>query len=121
MVSTSAQASSSKPSLKGKERERSPVPSTAAPAVDSVVFERKKRKLQAKYPDASPQVIQDKANKWFERHEKRNAERSAVVLGELESGDEAAVPGLDWPAWSSLPVAESVENVQSPVWSQDGR
>jgi hypothetical protein len=128
MVSTSAQASSSRvpitptrPSIKGKERavQQHDDPSIA-------ILERKKRKLAIKYPDASASTIEEKARRWYERQEKLKQERIAralavgVPVDELESGDEA-VQGQAYKAWEWASVAEKVEDAGSPVWSNDGR
>ena len=135
MVSISAEASSSKlpptrpskPSLKGKER-AIPSTSTVTPktADPSAGIERKKRKLRSKYPDASASVIDEKAARWWDRQEKAKADRKdkAAALGlpedEIDSADEAAGQQVYTP-WKWSAVAEKINNVQSPVWTRDGR
>lgn len=136
MVSISAEASSSKlpptrpskPSLKGKERAILPTstntPKTADP---SAGIERKKRKLRSKYPDASASVIDEKAARWWDRQEKSKADRKdkAAALGlpedEIDSADEQSGQQQAYTPWAWSAVAERVNNVQSPVWTRDGR
>jgi hypothetical protein len=130
MVSISAEASSSKlpptrpskPSLKGKERAH---PSTTTSDL-SAGIEKKKRKLRIKYPDATSSVIDEKASRWLERQEKAKSQREekAAAIGlpedEINSDDEAGQQQAYAP-WQWSTVAEKVDNVQSPVWTKDGR
>ena len=136
MVSISAEASSSKlpptrpskPSLKGKERAILPNSTTTPKTADpSAGIERKKRKLRSKYPDASASVIDEKAARWWDRQEKSKADRKdkAAALGlpedEIDSADEQSGQQQAYTPWAWSAVAERVNNVQSPVWTRDGR
>lgn len=136
MVSISAEASSSKlpptrpskPSLKGKERAILPTSTTTPKTADpSAGIERKKRKLRSKYPDASASVIDEKAARWWDRQEKSKADRKdkAAALGlpedEIDSADEQSGQQQAYTPWAWSAVAERVNNVQSPVWTRDGR
>jgi hypothetical protein len=136
MVSISAEASSSKlpptrpskPSLKGKERAIPPTSTTIPKTADpSAGIERKKRKLRSKYPDVSPSIIDEKAARWWDRQEKAKADRKdkAAAMGlpedEIDSADEASGQQQAFTPWEWSAVAEKVNNVQSPVWTRDGR
>lgn len=90
-----------------------------------MVIERKKRKLRIKYPDATPNDIDEKAARWWERQQKARQEKRerASALGlpedELDSADDQE--GQAYQPWAWSAIAERVENAQSPVWTQDGR